>query len=174
MRIRYAPHRKNACRWQVTPRQLNHRTKCIGRDVSRELFGLSWNGPGELSDKCATSTASAHQSFRRQLIVTGDDGVAIHAELLGQQARARQWVAGRQTSATNTLCNSAGKLQEQRQIPRRIESNLEIPATHGKHDKPDQMSFQNRPFAKAPGLVRLALRLHRKKVWPCAQSHCYP
>jgi probable HAF family extracellular repeat protein len=25
------------------------------------------------------------------------------------------------------------------------------------------MSFQNRPFAKAPGLVRLALRLHRKK-----------
>src|SRR6266481_92581 len=77
-------------RWRDYEAGSDSRRQCL----LDEVLAVRRDGASELSDKCATSWASANQSFCSQLIVTGDHGIAVYAELFGQQAGARQRIAG--------------------------------------------------------------------------------
>ena len=58
--------------------------------------------------------ACAHQALGNEVLIAGDDGVAVHSEPGSKRTRPWQSVTGVETTGANVIREGVGKLLKQR------------------------------------------------------------
>jgi hypothetical protein len=139
------PHVWGASReHEGTARKL-HRLPALQRWLEREAHRVETPGPWRLGvwrwlhvrerggDEGAARGSSRDPPLGLQLLVGGEDGIAVDAQRGSERAAAGERSAGLEAPTADVLGEGAGNLDEERRGGRLVQRNAQLPSTHGPH-----------------------------------------